>query len=203
MERINQLVQSRGDQLELIGQNGVYWGLRRLIRRPLLICSVLFLIVMSMYLPTKVLFIQVEGNRAVPTNLILEQAAECGIRFGTGTRQVRSEKMKNALLQRIPQLQWAGINTSGCTAVISVREKTHSDKSEQTYPISSLVAIRDGYVTNVSVTAGSAACKIGQSVKAGQMLISAYTDCGLYIQAVRAKGEIFADTSRQSTVLTL
>ena len=43
---------------------------------------------------------------------------------------IRSEKVKNSLLQRIPQLQWAGINTDGCVAVISVREKTAIKNSE-------------------------------------------------------------------------
>ena len=202
LDRINRLAQSRGERLELLGHRGAYWGIRRLLRRPVLITGILFLLFLSLYLPTRVLFVQVEGNSTVPTRLILEQAAQCGIRFGTSARQVRSEKMKNSLLQKIPQLQWAGINTSGCTAVISVREKTQPEKTEPPYPVSSMVAIRDGYVTEVSVTAGSAVCKTGQAVKTGQMLISAYTNCGLYIQAVKAKGEVFADTDRQVSALT-
>ena len=201
MEMINQTAQRRGERLELLGQQGTCWGIRRLLRRPVLMCGILFVFFLALFLPTRVFFIQVEGNSAVPTRLILEQAAHCGIRFGTSTRQVRSEKMKNALLQSIPQLQWAGINTSVCIAVISVREKTLPETVEPPYPVSSMVAVRDGYITQIAVTAGSAACKTGQSVKAGQLLISAYTDCGLYIRAVKAKGEVFADTCRQISVM--
>ncbi len=194
------LMQRRGEKLELIRNEGMYWGMRRLFRRPVLVFGFLFLIFLTLYLPTKVLFISVEGNAAIPTQLIMEAAGECGIRFGTNARIVRSEKMKNALLQKLPDLQWAGINTNGCVAVISVREKTTQEQEEPNYPISSMVASRDGHITEMTVTAGSPACKIGQSVKQGQVLISAYTDCGLHIQAVRAKGEVFANTQRDLIV---
>lgn len=202
LERINRFAQSRGERIELLQDQSIQWGMRRFFRRPVLIIGVLFIIFLSIFLPSRVLFIEVEGNLAVPSRFIIEQAALCGIKFGTAARQVRSEKIKNELLQRIPQLQWAGINTSGCTAVISVREKTQPEKTESIYPISSIVALRDGYVTEIYITAGSAGCKAGESVKEGQVLISAYTDCGLYIQAVKAKGEVYANTNRYSAVLT-
>ena len=79
--------------------------------------------------------------------------------------------MKNALLQQIPTLQWAGINTDGCVATISVREKTVQMQQDVRYPVISIVAVRDGYITQMTVTAGSAGCKVGQSVEKGQVLI--------------------------------
>lgn len=203
LRELNRIVQHRGDRIELTGREGIYWGLRRLIRRPVLVTGVLIMLLLTLYLPTRVLFIQVEGNTSIPTRMILEAAQNCGICFGANARQVRSEKMKNALLEQIPQLQWAGINTDGCCAVISVREKTEPDKTPFQYPISSMVAMRDGYITQMIVTAGSPLCKVGQTVKAGQVLISAYTDCGLHIQATKAKGEVFANTQREFQAATL
>lgn len=202
LRELNNIIQRRGEKLELTRHEGMYWGVRRLFRRPILVAGCLLLFVLTLYLPTKVLFISVEGNENIPTRAITEAAEECGIRFGTTARIVRSEKMKNALLQKLPDLQWAGINTNGCVAVICVREKTTQDKKEPDYPISSLVAIRDGYITDITVTAGSAACKPGQTVKEGQVLVSAYTDCGLHIQAQKAKGEVFANTQRELVVKT-
>ena len=114
---------------------------------------------------------------------------------------MRSEKMKNALLQSLPQLQWAGINTSGCVAVISVRERQLTEEKPEAGGVASIVATRDGVITTVTATKGNALCKIGQAVKAGQTLISGYTDCGLSIQAVRAEGEIYAKTERDLTVI--
>ena len=39
-------------------------------------------------------------------------------------------------------------------------------------------------------------------MKAGQVLISGYTDCGICIQATRAEGEIYAQTSRSFAAVT-
>lgn len=110
--------------------------------------------------------------------------------------------MKNALLSALPQLQWAGVNTSGCVATVSVRERTEPEVTEQDSAVSSIVASRDGFIVSATVTRGNFLCRVGQSVKAGQVLISGYTDCGICIQATRAEGEIYAQTSRDFAAVT-
>ncbi len=118
------LAQKRGACLNSLGKRGIDWRLPRLFRRPVLLLGAAVLTGLTLFLPSRILFVQVEGNAAVPARQILEAAAESGLAFGTSRRQVRSEKVKNALLSKIPQLQWAGVNTSGCVATVSVRERT-------------------------------------------------------------------------------
>jgi len=200
--RLNRVVQGHGDQIEIVSKEGIYWGIEHLIRRPVLLAGVILILFITLWLPTRVLFMQVEGNHYVPTKHILEAAGECGISFGVSARDVRSEKMKNALLQKIPTLQWAGINTNGCVVVISVREKTLQDQKTFRYPVSSMVASKDGYITKMTVTSGSACCKVGQSVQREQLLISAYTDCGSHVLASKAEGEVYANTKQEITAVT-
>ena len=45
-------------------------------------------------------------------------------------------------------------------------------------------------------------CKVGQSVKKGQVLISGYIDCGRYIKAVKAEAEVYARTLRKLKAIT-
>jgi hypothetical protein len=54
-------------------------------------------------------------------------------------------------------------------------------------------------VESVTVTAGTATCKPGSTVQAGQVLISGYTDTGLMIRGGRAQGEVFGRTMRKLT----
>jgi sporulation protein YqfD len=134
--------------------------------------------------------------------MILERAADCGISFGASRRYVRSERMKNTLLEVIPELQWAGINTFGCKAVISVRERPEEEKVDKPVGVSSIVASMDGVVTECTVTKGSIQCNPGDAVKRGQLLISGYTDCGLKILATCAEGEVTALTKRELSVIS-
>ena len=188
------LASKRGDTLSVRRRLGLYWSCKRLLKRPVLVGGMLFLLLMAVYLPTRIYFVEVEGNGYVPARLILEAAENCGIRFGASRREVRSEKMKNSLLSAIPDLQWAGVNTKGCVAVISVREKTAAEPVETTSAVSRIVASRDGVIASCTVEQGNALCKIGQAVRAGEILVSGYTDCGISIRATRSVGEIYAQT---------
>jgi len=157
------------------------------------------LLLLVFCLPTRVLFIQVEGNSSITSGRILEAAQSSGIKFGASRKNVRSEKVKNALLEAVPQLQWAGVNTAGCVATISVRERQVSSSDGLDSGVSSIVATRDGVIQELTVTGGNPMCKVGQAVKKGQILVSGYTDCGISIRAERAKGEVYAVTERKMT----
>lgn len=200
--KLKALADRHGYDLKMVRLGGIYWTAKGLLRRPVLLAGILILLVLVMYLPSRVFFFRVEGNETIPTRLILEKCQACGISFGASRRAVRSEKMKNALLEAIPQLQWAGVNTSGCVATITVRERSLAETKESAAGVSSIVAARDGVIAECTVTKGNPICKVGQAVKAGEVLVSGYTDCGICIRATRAEAEIYAFTQRKLSVVT-
>ena len=195
------LCRKRGESLKVLRSRGIYYTFLRLAKRKVLLLGTCFFLSLALYLPSRVLFIRVEGNTAVPSNRILSAAEESGIRFGASRRGVRSERVKNALLDAVPQLEWAGVNTRGCTAIISVRERTAAAEEPERGSVASIVASRDGYILSSTVEQGSGMVLPGQAVKAGQTLISGYTDCGICIQATHAKGEVVAQTVREIAVV--
>ena len=172
-----------------------------MLHRPVFTIGVLLYMLVVVAVPDRVFFVQIEGNSTVPDRLILEAAQTCGISFGASRREVRSERMKNALLEKIPQLQWAGVNTHGCIAIISVRERQEETKQGNEKP-ASIVASRDAIVRQITVLRGTQLCKVGQAVKAGQTLVSAYKDYGLSIKLTGAKAQIYGQTERNLEVVT-
>lgn len=198
-QRLMVLAQKKGYDIKLLHRSGLYWQIQKLLKRPVLVIGIAILCILAMYLPSRIFFVRVEGNASVPTRLILEKAGQCGIGFGSSRKAVRSQKMKDALLHEIPQLQWAGVNTSGCTAIITVLERDTEPEKENHCGVSSLVALCDGIITECTVTRGSAVCKVGQAVRAGDLLVSGFTDCGIHIQATKAEAEVYANTKRKLT----
>lgn len=196
------LCSKRGVSVALQHRQGLYWIGKTLLKRPVLLLGMLLLLMVLLYLPSRVFFVRVEGNSTIPANRILEAAEGSGIRFGASRREVRSERVKNSLLGAVPELQWAGVNTYGCVAVISVRERSITELSETENTVTSIAAAVDGVVTSCTATSGNLLCRPGQAVKAGEILISGYTDCGLTIRATRAEGEVFAQTIRKLTAVT-
>ena len=194
--KLSGILLRRGDNWRILRKQGIFWTAEALLHRPILLFLFLLLFCSSVFLPSRIFFITVDGNTAIPDKLILSAAEKCGVRFGALRKEVRSEKVKNALLSEVPQLQWAGINTSGCTAVISVREQAEVDLAPEKKGITSLVADRDGFILSMTVTGGTAQVAPGEAVKKGQLLISGYTDGGICIRACEAEGEIIALTQR-------
>lgn len=200
LKRLRKMAEKRGENIHLRSRSGVYWTLKRLSHRKMLIAGLALLVALHCFVSSRVLFISVEGNGDIPAKLILEQAQACGIRFGASRAKVRSEKMKNALLSAMPELQWAGINTAGTTAVISVRPRAPQSQKTEEKGVTCMVAVRDGVILSCTATSGSLLCAPGTAVKAGDKLISGYTDCGLSIRVGRAEGEVFAQTDHELSV---
>lgn len=193
---LTECLSKRGEKWDVIEKRGLHWTIRNLNKRPVLLTGCIIYLFLVFYLPTRVLFVDVQGNAYVSKQQIIAEAEKCGIKFGASRRDVRSERMKNALLSSIPQLQWAGVNTTGCTAVISVHERSEVQKEKPSGNVSSIVALRDGVIEDMIVVRGNALCRAGQAVKKGQVLVSGYTDCGIYIKAEPAEAEINAKTLR-------
>ena len=200
--RFRQSCEKQGAKVTLISRRGAYWKLKGLLARQVMMLGVLMMIAATLYLPSRVLFVQVEGNRDVPARRILDMADKCGIGFGASRRAVRSERMKNALMEAVPELQWAGVNTKGCVAVITVRERAEEGMEDQPSEPGHIVALTDAVVTSCTATRGTLLCSPGQAVSEGQILISGYTDTGLVIRAEQASGEIFGQTRRSFRVIT-
>ena len=184
-------------EISIESNTGIVWTLKSIQKRLCLIAGLLILVVLTAYLPTRVLFIQVEGNTQIPTNKIIEAAENCGIGFGASRNHVRSEKAKNMLLQIMPQLQWAGINTSGCIAIITVKERAEVIEKSEPLQFGNIVAQMDGVITDCTVEKGKLTCRVGQAVQKGQVLVSGYMDNGLSILATKPEAEINAMTNRE------
>lgn len=198
VRKLTKLCTKLGDICKVQGYIGLYWSCMALLKRPVLMAGLLLLLAATVWLPRHIFFVQVQGNTTIPAARIVEAASECGIGFGAPRAQVRSERVKNLLLSMVEELEWVGVNTKGCVAVISVREAENQSAKEIAAGRENLVSNRDGIVTRVVLERGDARCAVGQAVQKGQLLISAYTDCGIKILAETARGEVFARTTHET-----
>ena len=198
---LRNICRSSGADIRVLRSAGILRILRQLWKRPILVGGLSLLFLLTLYLPSRILFVEIEGATTIPPMMILSNAEQCGIGFWADRSEIRSEKVKNALLETMPELQWVGINTYGCRAVISVRERTQIEEELPQQGISSLVAIRDGVITELTVLNGNPICRVGQSVMKGQVLISGYTDLGICIHGTVAEGEVYGQTQRTLEVI--
>ncbi len=197
ISHIRTLCDKRGERLDIQGWTGILYYFLGILRRPVFLATLCLWLLLVLWLPTRILFVKVSGAVDLPESYILHAAGECGISFGAKGVKVRSEAVKNALLSKMPELQWAGVNTNGCVATICVREKTQTDRPELPPLKTDILAKEDAIIQKITVHSGTAACAIGQAVKKGDTLISRYRDSVQGLEFVGAQGEIFGTTKHQ------
>ena len=192
---VKKLEVRNGETLDVVCTGGAPVVLELLRRWKVLTAVVVLLGILTVFLPSRILFLRVEGNGAVPARLILERAEECGVYFGASIRRLRSEQVKNHLLWALPELRWAGVNTEGCVATITVALRDAGEGTPQELP-GDVVAVTDAVVTAIFPQTGTVRATPGQAVRAGQILIAGETDLGLCTRVDRAEGEVYGLTRR-------
>lgn len=190
------ITEQTGGTFEILGYYGApgYW--KRAMRLPVLTGFLTCLVLLSMVLPNRILFIRIQGNELVPRQQIRTAAEEAGLRFGASRREIRSEQIKNRLLSALPDLAWVGVNTNGCVATISVEERRPSPPEDTGLP-NHMVASSDAVISDFTVTSGNALCRQGQAVRKGEVLISGYLDLGDRTRIEPAQGEVYGLTQRE------
>lgn len=193
--KVRNILAKRGAECKVVKFAGLPILFPHLGKRAVLLTGILILILLTIWIPRRIFFVDIEGNQQVSDTAILLSAQNHGIHFGCIRAELRSEELKNEIIEDIPQLDWVGLTTQGCVATITVSEKNTGELiKEQGAPVSNIVANRDGIIEEVTSTKGKVLCKPGQVVYEGQILISGYEDFGLVLKGSNAQGEIIAKT---------
>lgn len=203
IHKVTNLLSKQMISWKICSKIGSLWKAEKLFKRPVLLFGCLLFLMAAVIVQNYVFFVEVTGNQNVSTNEILINAEKAGIKFCTKSAEIRSEAVKNAFLQNMPQLQWAGITTRGCVAVIEVKERSIKEKEEEkTGQVSNIVAACDGIITEQTIYEGSPLFQIGDAVKAGDTLVSGYVDCGIKIRAGQSNAEIYALTTHRNQFIS-
>ena len=174
---------------------------RQLRRRPVLLLGVVLALISALLLQNFVWFLRVQGNETVSAERILQALSEEGVRFGAWGPDLDSEDLKNRMLNRIPELRWLAVNREGGLVTVLTAERKLEGPTEDRSGITNVVASRPGIVRELHVTDGVAVVEPGDSVQAGDVLISGFAEWTTHVQAMHAAGEVTAQTMRQLDVI--
>ncbi len=183
-------------EVRVLRRFGLPCRLRGLRRRPVLTAGVLLALVTAWYLQSFVWFLRVEGNDRVSAEEILHALEEEGVCFGAWGPDLDSEDLKNRMLNRMPALRWLAVNREGGVVTVLVAEREREEPPLETDGVAHMVAARSGIIREISVINGFSELKPGDSVLAGDVLISGVAEWTTHVQATRARGEVYADTLR-------
>lgn len=192
---VKSICKKRGYGFEIIKESPFVTKIKSYKKRWVLFVGILVLFTLSVWIPKHIFFYEVYGNTIIPDSKIISCVTEYGLNFGCRNAAVNSEYVKDRMMEELPHIEWLGIRVRGCVAEIHIREKEIPESYRREHTINSIVSSKDGVIDSLTVVRGIPLCSVGQAVEKGQVLISGYEDCGLFLRGTNASGEIFAKTN--------
>lgn len=142
--------------------------------------------------------VEVAGNGSVPEKEIIAECKELGIYEGIRKGEISPASAKLQLLLKDNRLSWCAFNIEGCYLTVDVTEakKKEEDNSVPT----NLKAAADGIIKKIDITSGNCIVKVGDTVAAGDILVSGIDERAEGTRFVHSIGSITAATEREITV---
>jgi len=150
--------------------------------------------------------VTVSGNETLSDAAIIDSLEELGCAVGSYIPDVDFYRICHAFILENEEVSWISVNMIGTTARVEVIEtdvKGNLEEEGNGTP-SNLVARFDGEIVRTETASGKVTVMAGQTVTAGQLLVSGVVDIGREEEGrfhlVRARGKVYAQTTRRISV---
>lgn len=167
--RLRRAARKSQSRIRILAKYGWPFIAIRWWRRKGLMIGLVVIAIALISLSQMILSISVSGNKVLGSQQILEQAAGQGLKTWVWQREVDSNKVAAILQEQIPDAAWIGIERIGTHVEITIVEKIHPKIPSEA---GNLVASKPGLVQEVMVIQGQPQIHEGETVRAGQVLIS-------------------------------
>ncbi|ACV63823.1 sporulation protein YqfD [Desulfofarcimen acetoxidans DSM 771] len=142
----------------------------RLKRRKMLLAGAIIFVVSLYSLTSFIWFIEVTGTSKISNEAVLRAAKNAGLKRGVLKWNLDTAEFERDIREQLPEISWTGIEIKGTKAIIEIVEKKLPETSEN--QPAHIVASKEGLVKEVLVLVGNPLVKEGDTVFAGQILIS-------------------------------
>lgn len=181
--QLRPLARVTGCRVKIKQKVGIPFQFHKVAVRKGFLGGALFFVISLYLLSSFIWFIEVTGMENVSPQEIKETARESGLKVGVFKDSLDIPRVTHDLTVKIPDLSWVGLEIRGTGAHIKVVEKVKAPDpagGRATH----LVAARDGLVVEVLTISGRALVGEGDTVRAGDVLIS-----GLVVPPGDGEGE--------------
>lgn len=183
---LRRLKKGLGVRIRIVSRGGLPFVLLKLRRRPVLWVGACALLIATVVLSMRIWIIRIDETKRVDPEEILSLLEEHGIRPGAYLSGPILITAANDLSARIHDAAWIGLDREGIMLKVSVLEAIPASPKKTDRVPYDIVAEKDGVVTSIGVMRGQARVRVGDTVHAGDVLITG---------TVERNGSIFETTA--------
>ena len=144
--------------------------------------------------------VRIEGAEGFDAEAIICELKEAGFSVGKRWSRIDTGAVEINMLKSSERVGWLNINRRGCVAYVKVSNKPLPPDNQVPTGYASIVASRDCVIEEIIVECGYPLVKKGESVRAGQVLISGAIPSEIGGGFCYARGEVKGRFSEEISV---
>jgi len=196
-KRIRGCVRKSGVRISVIRKKGLGICLKKHRKRYGFFVGAFIAFLCFAYLTSCIWVIDIRGNEETEKEEILSALKNQGIYIGSLRFGHDVKNIQNEILIKLDSLSWLWISLDGTRAVVDIREKGNSNEEVDYTTACNLVALYDGYITDIIAKSGRRVVENGDVVKKGDLLVSGISSTNFHgNRYIHADGTVMAKTWR-------
>lgn len=157
-------------KLKIIKKKGIYFDMFRYRKRKIALALVLSLVVFSFIMSSFIWNVKISGNEKIETAKIENLLEDLGIHKGKFKFLVSKGKVVDFLRANLYEVAWVGVDISGTTMNITIKEKIISEEEDKTVP-GNVIATKSAVISKIIAENGTAKFKTGSYITEGSVAI--------------------------------
>lgn len=187
-----------GAKIRILERKGLSFFWLKFRKRTALVLGVFLFIAMLYYLSTFIWGIDIETDKNLSPYEIRQQLYTYGIKVGVNKGDLNVFELENKFRKNNDNIMYISIRPEGSRLKVKVSQNVPPPQIITDDTPCNLVAKRDGEISRVFTSAGTAMVKSGAIVKKGQLLVKGEQGKEGNVYQVHAKGEVVANTFYES-----
>ncbi len=170
LEEIKKLTSKTNVELRILSTKGFPEVIKTLLNHPIKVSLSLLIVLIYMFLNTRILKIVIDGNSEISDEIILNELQNSNIQFFSSIKSLDCGKIEHLILKNHENIKWCSVFTNGNVLNILIDEENiiETEPSNYQYCISNVY----GTVKKIYIRSGYSKLKPGDTVMPGDILIS-------------------------------
>lgn len=193
-KKVQEIVKKCNGKFKVVGREGLFFFLLRLRRQGTLIIGGCVFLLALYFLSTYVWAIEIKTGDNLSPYEVRQQLNSLGITPGMRKSAVDVYELEKKLESVNSDILWLRARVEGSTLKILIEEKVNPPKGRNNELNEGCIAKVGGEVIRIFVNSGTAAVKVGDIVREGDILINPLQGNETNIYEVPARGTVIANT---------
>jgi len=157
-------------KIKIVKKKGIYFDMFRYRKRKLAIYLMLVILVFSFVMSNFIWHINITGNEKIKTETIKNVLQDMGICIGKFKYLISKGEIADYIRANIYEAAWIGVDISGTTMNIVVKEKIISEEEDKTV-LGNIVSTKSAVISKIIAENGTARFKTGSYITEGSVAI--------------------------------